>query len=110
MAAKLAREVAVKICLTEAEQHAIDRVLYCLDSITKMLLVRPKMIVKVHADIMETLKSYVQTNIKEGEISIVADDTLKIYDCRFQWQEGGAEVILQSILDQIDTHISQLEE
>jgi hypothetical protein len=40
----------------------------------------------------------------------VADDTLKIYDCRFQWQEGGAEVILQSILDQIDTHISQLEE
>jgi flagellar assembly protein FliH len=110
MAAKLARAVAVKICLTEAEQHAIDRVLHCLDSITKMLLVRPKMIVKVHADIVDALKVYVQTNVKEGEISIVADDTLEIYDCRFQWQEGGAEVILQSILDQIDTHISQLEE
>ena len=75
-----------------------------------MLLVRPKIIVKVHADIVEALKSYVQTNVKEGEISIVADDTLKIYDCQFQWQEGGAEVILQSILDQIDIHISQLEE
>lgn len=110
MAAKLARAVAVKICLTEAEQHAIDRVLHCLESITKMLLIRPKMIVKVHADIIEPLKSYVQNNAKEGEIIVMADDTLKIYDCRFEWQEGGAEVILQTILDQIDTNILQLED
>lgn len=110
MAAKLARTVAVKICLTEVEQHAVDRVLHCLDSITKMLLVRPKMTVSVHPSIVEPLKSYVQTNVKEESVNIIADDTLKIYDCRFQWQEGGAEVILQNILDQIDTYITQLEE
>lgn len=110
MAAKLAKTVAVKICLTEVEQHAVDRVLHSLNSITKMLLATPKMVVSVHASIVEPLKSYIQHNVKEEGINVIADETLKIYDCRFQWQDGGAEVILQNILDQIDTYITQLEE
>lgn len=110
MSAKLAKTIALKICLTELEKHAVDRVLFCLESATKMLLTRPKMTVNVHPDLATPLSQHLQPLIKEGEIKVLTDDTLMIYDCRFQWQEGGAEIVLQHVLDQIDTYITQLAE
>lgn len=109
-AAKLAKTIALKICLTELEKHAVDRVVTCLESTTKMLLSRPRIHVNVHPQLVEPLKVCVQQLMKGGDIQVVTDETLTIYDCRFQWQEGGTEVILQNILDQIDTYISQIAE
>ncbi|WP_032113778.1 FliH/SctL family protein [Candidatus Paracaedibacter symbiosus] len=109
-AAQLAKTIALKICLTEIEQHAVDRVVTCLEATTKMLLTRPKINVQVHPDIASPLTESIKQMIEAGEINVMSDDTLAIYDCRFQWQEGGAEVILKNIQNQIDTYINQLAE
>lgn len=109
-AAKLAKTIALKICLTELEKHAVDRVVTCLESTTKMLLSRPQINVSVHPQIAEPLRDCIKHMIEGGDIHVMTDETLTIYDCRFRWQEGGAEVILQNILDQIDTYINQLAE
>lgn len=107
-AAKLAKTIALKICLTELEKHAVDRVVTCLESTTKMLLSRPQINVSVHPQLAEPLGVCIKQLIKGGDIQVVTDETLTIHDCRFQWQEGGTEVILQNILDQIDTYINQI--
>lgn len=109
-AAKLAKTIALKICLTELEQHAVDRVVTCLESTTKMLLSRPQINVSVHPQLAEPLSDCIKHLVEGGDIHVATDDALTIYDCRFQWQEGGTEVILQNILDQIDTYINQLAE
>lgn len=109
-AAQLAKTIAYKICLTEIEQHAVERVTHCLATTTTMLLSRPKINVHINDAIAKPLSQSLKKMIDAGEIAIVPDETLAIYDCRFQWQEGGTEVILKNIQDQIETYINQLTE
>lgn len=109
-AAELAKTIALKICLTESEKHSVDRVVVCLDSVTKMLLDKPKINISVHPDLMEPLTKRIKRMIEGDAVQVITDESLSILDCRFNWQEGGAEVMLQNTLQQIDTYIDQITE
>lgn len=109
-AAELAKTIALKICIAESEKNSIDRVVTCLDSFTKMLLDKPKINICVHPDLIESLSARIQHMIEGNMAQVIMDDSLNILDCRFSWQEGGADVILQNTLQQIDSYIDQITE
>ena len=107
-AAQLAKAVATKICLTEAEKHAVDRVLTCMEQITKTLLGRPTMAVKVNPKLEKTLLDRVKDLVANGQIVVSSDASLDEMDCTFSWASGGAEVLLKNTLDEVDRLINEL--
>lgn len=109
-AAQLARSVAVKICITELEQYAVDRVVSCMDTLTKALLEKPKMNVNVHPDLAASLSSRVKDMITQGTLHVNIDPSLSMLDCKFEWIDGGAEVMLAKTLSQVDTLIQQIKD
>lgn len=108
LAAKLAHTISVKICLTELEKNAVNRVSTCLERATSLLLNRPQVRISVHPELIEPLGERLQPLIEKEELNVVADPSLEIYDCRLDWQDGGAEILLRHTLDQIDDYINQL--
>lgn len=107
-AAQLAKTIAMKICVTEAEQNAIDRVLMCMNQVTKSLIEHPKVTVNVSPDIASSLPGKIHEMVQNHHIEVVVDESLQKTDCRFSWAEGGAESILEKTLDEIDEIIDKL--
>ncbi|MBX3487262.1 MAG: hypothetical protein KF798_05105 [Candidatus Paracaedibacteraceae bacterium] len=107
-AAHLAKAVAMKICLADVEKHSVDRVLSCMEKVTKTLLGKPTMAIHVNPKIAKTLMERVQDLIQNGQIIIQADDSLEPMDCTFSWASGGAEVLLKNTLDEIERLIGEI--
>lgn len=107
-AAQLAKTVALKICLTEAEKNSVDRVMACMEKVTQTLLGKPTMAISVHPQISQSLTEKIKDLIANGDIQIKTDDSLSIMDCRFTWATGGAEVVLKNTLDEVDRLINEI--
>lgn len=107
-AAQLAKTVATKICLSEAEKHAVDRVLTCMDKITKTLLGNPTMSIVVNPKLEKTLLDRVKDLVSNGQIIVSSDEALSEMDCTFSWASGGAEVLLKNTLNEVDRLIEQI--
>lgn len=107
-AAQLAKAIAMKICLTEVEKHSVDRVITCMDRITKTLLGKPTMAINVSPKIAKILTERVQTLIETGQIVVQVDNALDPMDCTFSWAAGGAEVLLKNILNDVDHLINEI--
>jgi flagellar assembly protein FliH len=107
-AAQLAKIVALKICLTEAEKNSVDRVVTCMEKVTQTLLGKPTMSIVVNPQISQSLSERIKDLIANGEIQIKTDDSLSVMDCRFSWASGGAEVVLKNTLDEVDRLINEI--
>lgn len=101
-AAQLAKNIAVKICISESETNAVDRVLSCMDSATKNLLGTPKITVRVNPEIESPLSKRVHEMIQGDLIQVIADESIAKMDCQLVWANGGAESILENTLKEVD--------
>lgn len=100
-ASQLAKEIALKICISEAEKNAVDRVLSCFESVTKSILETPKITLFVHPKFEKVLAEKMNTVAQGDSVNLIADASIAVTDCKLEWQDGSAESILERIIDQI---------
>lgn len=106
-AAQLAKSIAIKICVAESENHAVDRVISCMDSVTKNLLGTPKMTLKVNPEIGSALSMRIQEMIQGNRVQVVMDDSIAKMDCQIQWADGSADCILEKTVTEIDSILQE---
>lgn len=99
---ELARVVATKLAISEAEKNAVERVVSSMEAATKTLLEQPLITIQVHADLCAPLAQRLQQMGKATRVKIDHLDNLPITDCQFSWGTGGAEISLQKTLQEID--------
>lgn len=105
---ELARVVATKLAISEAEKNAVERVVSSMEAATQTLLDQPMITIQVHSDLCGPLEQRLQQMGKTTFIKIAQLDNLAITDCQFSWGTGGAEISLQKTLQEIDTIIEKV--
>lgn len=103
---ELARIVATKIAISEAEKNAVDRVVSCMEIATQTLLDNPTMIIKVHSDLRDPLREHLQEMGKAEVIKVESMDSLPLTDCQLSWGMGGADCSLQKTVKDIEDIIN----
>ena len=67
----------------------------------------PKIALVVHDTMLESLKEKIdhiaQTQAFQGQVVIIADDTIAQTDCRIEWADGGIEKEFKSLFASIET-------
>lgn len=106
-AAQLAKSIAIKICVADCQNHAVDRVVSCMDSVTKNLLGTPKITLKVNSEIGSALSTRIQEMIQGHLVEVVMDDSIDKTDCQIQWADGSAESILEKTVTEIDSILEE---
>lgn len=106
-AAQLAKSIAIKICVAESENNAVDRVMACMDSVTKNLLGSPKITLRVNPEIESALSERIQEMIQNNLVHVSTDDSIAKMDCQLQWTDGSAECILEKTLIDIDSVLEE---
>ena len=104
----MARIIATKIAICEAEHQVVDRVIACMEAATQTLLDQPIIIIQVHPDLCAPLEKRLQQMGKTEGIKVVKGETLAMTDCQFSWGSGGAESSLQKTLQEIDDIIEKV--
>lgn len=106
LAGAIARKVVPAIARDHAE-HTVEAVIR--DCLPK-LMDEPRIVVRVHATLLERLREKVDTLAARsgypGHIILLADDALAEADCRVEWADGGAEKSHGEIWAAIDTALN----
>lgn len=103
-AVMLAKTIAYKIGVSEIEKNAAERVGALMNMVSQTLLDDPKINLYVNPAHVSLLSHYLE---KKDKIQVKSDETLGLSDCRFDWDQGGAEFLLKDILEKIDVIIQE---
>lgn len=91
----LAGAIARKVVPEIARDHAGHSVEAVLRDCLPKLMDEPRIVVRVHAALIEQLREKIDTLAARsgypGHIILLADDALAEADCRVEWADGGAE-------------------
>lgn len=104
-ALELAREAIVKLVPAIEKEHAADLVAEFLNKNFKNFKNEAKLSFYFNPDIIkqmqETIARLANINDFEGKISLHKDASLKISDCRIEWENGGVERSGEQALEKI---------
>lgn len=102
---KMAMAVVKKI-LPSMTAEAGEEIRKLLEQNFHFLAKEPKIIIKLHPDMVECVKEKLaelaKKNSFSGKISINKDESLPKTDCRVEWEYGGLDRSVQSILDETE--------
>lgn len=104
-AALLAHQIAEKICRQVLYHHAAEMIEDTFQEATSFMLQPGEIIIQVHPDLLEPVKTRIQAMIHKGEVEIFVDPDLDLGDCQLTWSGGGAEFRLNETLEKIDSYI-----
>lgn len=96
----------VKKILPSMTAEATEEIRQLLEQNFHFLVKEPKIIVKIHPDMAESVKEKLadlaKKNSFSGKISINKDESLPKTDCHVEWEYGGLSRSVQSLLDETE--------
>ena len=119
--ARTALQVALnalgRVLPTFVARHGAGEIETMVAELMPHLLDQPRIIVKVHHDLVEGLRdrlvAVTDANGFEGRVVVMGDAAIMPGDCRLEWADGGAERdmarVWQEIEDIIDRHVKAIE-
>lgn len=96
----------VKKILPSMTAEASEEIRQLLEQNFHFLAKEPKIIIKIHPEMVECIKDKLaelaKKNSFSGKISINKDESLPKTDCHVEWEYGGLDRSVQSILDETE--------
>ncbi|SDG68449.1 FliH/SctL family protein [Roseospirillum parvum] len=110
-AAGVAAAIARKVLPASADQVMLDELKALLASVLPDLLEEPRLVVRVHESLAETVRQRLQPMAEtagfEGRLVVIGDTLTAPGDGRVEWAGGGVERRLDRLWAQIDTALSE---
>jgi len=93
------------------EQTSLDEINSVVRSVITRLTGGLEVIVKVNPSIMNDLSDKLNSQFDEDsgnkKLSVIAEETIKMGDCKIEWPNGSAERNLNKLMEEIDDIILQ---
>lgn len=110
-AISVAAALVRKLFPTLNQQTAQDQVQSMLETVLGQLSGEPEVIVRVPADLAETLHERIQAVSEmsgfRGNIKILGDPALSVGDCRLEWSSGGVMRSARDLARELDDIIAR---
>ena len=110
-AVRLAQTMIRRYLPALAKRHAFDEVADMMRELVPHLLDEPRIIVRVAADIEETVRGHLEDVARshgfEGRVVVHGDARMGNSDCKIEWADGGAERDLDRAVSELDAVLAR---
>jgi flagellar biosynthesis/type III secretory pathway protein FliH len=102
----VANAISRKIFPSLNKRGALEEVEHMVANVMKEIHEEPKVCIYIHPDLKPLLKEHIDLISKKtnhrGEITIIATDDIPLGDCNIEWDSGGAQRNIETLLEDVE--------